>query len=90
MILFWHFYTLLRAVQVQQYFDNRKQCCHSQTVAILFSTTWDNFFRHLGLSTLGERFNPAKDCADIVDNLPEAEDGFYWIKLAKGKPLKVF
>ena len=33
-----------------------------------------------GSSMLGEKFNPAKDCSDIVDNLPEAKDGFYWIK----------
>ena len=44
---------------------------------------------YIGSSTLGENFNPAKDCADIVDNLPEAKDGFYWIKHTKGKPLKV-
>ena len=44
----------------------------------------------LGSSTIGENFNPAKDCSDIVDNLPEAKDGFYWIKLPKGKLSKVF
>ena len=43
----------------------------------------------VGSSTLGENFNPAKDCSDIVDNLPEAKDGFYWIKHTKGKPSKV-
>ncbi|XP_028393389.1 uncharacterized protein LOC114517771 [Dendronephthya gigantea] len=32
-----------------------------------------------GSSTLGEEFNPAKDCPEIVDYLPEAKDGFYWI-----------
>ena len=32
-----------------------------------------------GSSTLGEIFNPTKDCPDIVDQIPEAEDGFYWI-----------
>ncbi|CAB4000836.1 dual 3, 5 -cyclic-AMP and -GMP phosphodiesterase 11-like, partial [Paramuricea clavata] len=36
-------------------------------------------------STLGEIFNPAKDCSDIVDNLPGAKDGFYWIKHNKAK-----
>ena len=30
-------------------------------------------------STLGEIFNPAQDCPDVVDKLPEAKDGFYWI-----------
>jgi hypothetical protein len=45
----------------------------------------------VGSSTLGENFNPAKDCSDIVENLPEAKDGFYWIKhtKGKGKPSKV-
>ena len=42
-----------------------------------------------GSPTLGEHFNPAKDCSDIVDNLPEAKDGFYWIKPTKGKLSKV-
>ncbi|CAB4031753.1 Hypothetical predicted protein, partial [Paramuricea clavata] len=37
-----------------------------------------------GSPTLGEIFNPARDCSDIVDQLPEAEDGFYWIGLPKG------
>ena len=44
---------------------------------------------YIGSSTLGENFNPAKDCSDIVDNIPGAKDGFYWIKSAKGKLLKV-
>jgi hypothetical protein len=48
-----------------------------------------NILLYIGSSTLGENFNPAKDCSDIVDNLPEAKDGFYWIKHTKGKPLKV-
>ncbi|XP_028392188.1 uncharacterized protein LOC114516806 [Dendronephthya gigantea] len=34
--------------------------------------------------------NPAKDCSDIVDNLPEAKDGFYWLTLGKGNPLKAW
>ena len=42
-----------------------------------------------GSPTLGEHFNPAKDCSDIVDNLPEAKDCFYWIKPSEGKRLKV-
>ena len=42
-----------------------------------------------GSSTLGEKFNPANDCSDIVDNLPGAKDGFYWIKYNKGKLSKV-
>ena len=45
---------------------------------------------YIGSSTLGENFNPAKDCSDIVDYIPGAKDGFYWIKSAKGKLLKVF
>ena len=44
---------------------------------------------YIGSSTLGENFNPANDCSDIVDNIPGAIDGFYWIKSAKGKLLKV-
>ena len=43
----------------------------------------------IGSPTLGEHFNPAKDCSDIVDNLPEATDGFYWIKPTNGKLSKV-
>ena len=39
------------------------------------------FFEILGSSALGEIFNPARDCSDIVDHLPEAKDGFYWINL---------
>ncbi len=42
-----------------------------------------------GSSTLGEKFSPAEDCSDIVDNLPGAKDGFYWIKYDKGKLCKV-
>ncbi len=34
-----------------------------------------------GSPTLGEIFNPARDCPDVVDQLPEAKDGFYWIVL---------
>ncbi|XP_028392647.1 uncharacterized protein LOC114517187 [Dendronephthya gigantea] len=41
-----------------------------------------------GTSTLGERFDPAKDCSDIVDNLPDAKDGFFWIKRAEGQVSK--
>ena len=44
---------------------------------------------YIGSSTLGENFNPAKDCSDIVDNIPGAKDGFYWIKSGKEKLLKV-
>ena len=40
-------------------------------------------------STLGEIFNPARDCPDIVEQIPEAEDGFYWIVLPNGKKHKV-
>jgi hypothetical protein len=35
----------------------------------------------IGSSTFGEVFNPARDCSDIVDHLPGAQDGFYWIVL---------
>ena len=47
------------------------------------------FIIFTGSPTLGEHFNPAKDCSDIVDNLPEATDGFYWIKPTKGELCKV-
>ena len=43
-----------------------------------------------GSSTLGERFNPANDCSDIVDNLPRAKDGFYWIIHSMGKRSKAW
>ncbi len=33
----------------------------------------------LGSSTVGEYFNPALDCSDVVDRVPDATDGFYWI-----------
>ena len=33
----------------------------------------------LGSSTLGEYFDPAVDCSDVVDRVPDAKDGFYWI-----------
>ena len=42
-----------------------------------------------GSPTIGEEFDPAKDCSDIVDNLPDAKDGFYWISLGKNKVQKV-
>ncbi|XP_028402956.1 uncharacterized protein LOC114525736 [Dendronephthya gigantea] len=43
-----------------------------------------------GSPTLGEIFNPARDCPDIVDQLPEAKDGFYWIVLPNGTKHKVW
>ena len=43
----------------------------------------------IGSPTIGESFDPARDCSDIVDNLPEAKDGFYWIALDKNKAQKV-
>ena len=43
----------------------------------------------IGSPTLGEHFNPAKDCSDIVDNIPGAKDGFYCIESITGKLLKV-
>ena len=52
-------------------------------VMFLFS----KFFK--GSPTFGEIFNAARDCSDIVDHLPEAKDGFYWISLPKGNVHKV-
>ena len=43
----------------------------------------------IGSSTLGEIFNPAQDCSDIVDQIPNAQDGFYWIVLPNAKKHKV-
>ena len=43
----------------------------------------------IGSPVLGEIFNPAEDCSDVVDQLPEAENGFYWISLSKGTKHKV-
>ena len=33
----------------------------------------------LGSSTVGEYFDPALDCSDVVDRVPGAADGFYWL-----------
>ena len=33
----------------------------------------------LGSSTVGEYFDPALDCSDVVDRVPDAADGFYWL-----------
>lgn len=46
-------------------------------------------FSNIGSPTIGEEFDPAKDCSDIVDKLPDAKDGFYWIDVGKDKPQKV-
>ena len=35
--------------------------------------------KYLGSSTLGEYFDPAVDCSDVVDRVRDATDGFYWI-----------
>lgn len=43
-----------------------------------------------GSPTNGESVNPAKDCSDVVDNVPEAQDGFYWVSLNKQKPHQVW
>ena len=43
----------------------------------------------IGSTTIGEKFDPAKDCSDIVENRPEAKDGFYWIGVGEGEAQKV-
>jgi hypothetical protein len=43
----------------------------------------------LGSPAIGERFSPAKDCSDVADNLGNAVNGFYWIKLPNGKVKQV-
>jgi hypothetical protein len=35
----------------------------------------------IGSSTYGEFFNPGIDCTDILNQNPNAQDGFYWINL---------
>ena len=55
---------------------------HGQNVSpILFAQNFVWLFITIGSSTFGEVFNPARDCSDIVDHLPGAQDGFYWIVL---------
>ena len=46
-------------------------------------------YDYIGSSTFGEVFDPARDCSDIVDYLPEAPDGFYWIVKNNKKKHKV-
>ena len=36
----------------------------------------------------GNYFDPAKDCSHVVDNVPKAKSGVYWIQTANG-PQKV-
>ena len=36
----------------------------------------------------GNVFDPAKDCSDIMDRVPEARTGIYWIQTENG-PQKV-
>jgi hypothetical protein len=33
-----------------------------------------------GRSTIGEYFDPAYDCSDVVDRVPAAKSGVYWIE----------
>lgn len=33
-----------------------------------------------GRSTIGEYFDPAYDCSDVVDRVPAAKSGIYWIE----------
>ena len=35
-------------------------------------------------NSYGNIFNPATDCTDIMNNLPGAMTGVYWIKTDKG------
>ncbi|XP_028411771.1 uncharacterized protein LOC114534515 [Dendronephthya gigantea] len=32
----------------------------------------------------GNYFDPAKDCSDVIDNVPKAESGVYWIQTRNG------
>ena len=49
----------------------------------------NEFFSIKGSPSLGEKFDPAQDCTEIVDNVPDAQDGIYWIKTANGGAVKV-
>jgi hypothetical protein len=40
-------------------------------------------------NTVGEFFNPGYDCSNILDNIPDATDGFYWINIRRQIPRKV-
>ena len=69
------------------------QLCHKFTTTnysnyIVFKNIVFFYYCDTGSSTLGEIFNPVQDCPDVVDKLPGAKDGFYWIIL-KNKVHKV-
>ncbi|XP_028393585.1 uncharacterized protein LOC114517928 [Dendronephthya gigantea] len=51
---------------------DRVLICTEETTEFLWQTID-------GSSTVGEYFNPALDCSDVVDRVPDATDGFYWI-----------
>ena len=44
-------------------------------------------FSHIG-NSYGNYFDPAKDCSSILDKIPDAKTGVYWIKTDNG-PKKV-
>jgi hypothetical protein len=46
---------------------------------IMLKTNIGQKLKYLGSSTLGEYFDPAVDCSDVVDRVRDATDGFYWI-----------
>jgi hypothetical protein len=48
-----------------------------------------NIFSQKGSKTLGEFINPARDCSDVLNHDPQANDGFYWINLKIFKAKKV-
>ncbi|XP_028391545.1 uncharacterized protein LOC114516310 [Dendronephthya gigantea] len=43
-----------------------------------------------GSSPSGEYFNPGYDCTDILNKNFESRDGFYWINLNRGAPMRVY
>ena len=59
------------------------------TIKIL---SWDdscgNFLNKLWGHSYGNYFDPAKDCSSVVDNVPKATSGIYWIQTKNG-PIKV-
>ena len=35
-------------------------------------------------NSYGNYFDPAEDCSHVVDNVPKAKSGVYWIRTANG------
>jgi hypothetical protein len=48
----------------------------------------DSYLEMFSGHSYGNYFNPAKSCSHVVDNVPSAKSGIYWIQTKKG-PMKV-